>query len=49
MAEILHFVQNDRRRVQNDKHGISLSTTHSQRGEDKGEGDFGFSNKRGLS
>ena len=29
MAEILHFVQNDRRRVQNDKHGISVITTQS--------------------
>jgi hypothetical protein len=40
MAEILHFVQNDRRRVQNDrrrvqndKHGISLIATHSLTGE----------------
>ena len=33
MAEILHFVQNDRRRVQNDKHGISLIATQSPRGE----------------
>jgi hypothetical protein len=35
MAEILHFVQNDRRRVQNDKHGISLIATHSLDGEGK--------------
>ena len=33
MAEILHFVQNDRRRVQNDKDGISLIATQSSRGE----------------
>ena len=33
MTEILHFVQNDRRRVQNDKHGISLIATQSPRGE----------------
>ena len=32
MAEILHFVQNDRRRVQNDKHGISLITAQSPGG-----------------
>jgi len=38
MAEILHFVQNDRRRVQNDKHGISLIATQSPKGEDEGEG-----------
>jgi len=49
MAEILHFVQNDRRRVQNDrrrvqndKHGISLIATHSLRGEGKGEGSYVF-------
>jgi hypothetical protein len=40
MAEILHFVQNDRRRVQNDKHGISLIATHSLVGEDRGEGEI---------
>jgi hypothetical protein len=37
MAEILHFVQNDRRRVQNDKHGISLIATHSPGGEGRDE------------
>jgi len=38
MAEILHFVQNDRRRVQNDKYGIPLIVTQSPRGEGEGEG-----------
>jgi len=31
--EILCFAQNDKRRVQNDKHGISLIMTQSPRGE----------------
>ena len=39
MAEILRFVQNDRRRVQNDKHGICLIATHSPRGEGEGGGE----------
>ena len=33
VAEILHFVQNDRRRVQIDKDGIFLITTQSLKGE----------------
>jgi hypothetical protein len=33
MAEILHFVQNDRRRVQNDKHDVSPITKQSPMGE----------------
>ena len=40
MAEILHFVQNDR-------HGISLIATHSPRGEGMGEGNRNNTNKKG--